>query len=107
MKEDTFQKLLFIWMYVMLGGLLIYLFAGYYKTKDNNVVPLHINSYDQNDGIYKFIPSAPEDWLKLFGDNERTRLLHSISELRVVVANQGRRILELEAKLKPKEPNEN
>jgi len=52
--------------------------------------------YNPNDPIYKFINPAPEDWTGQFGDNERTRLLHSISELRVVVAAQGLRILSLE-----------
>jgi hypothetical protein len=58
-------------------------------------------NYDPNDPIYKFIPEADPSWIKEFGDNERVRLIHSISELRVVVANMGKRLLELE-----KEPNE-
>ncbi len=48
--------------------------------------------YDPNDAAYKFIPAAPADWIEMFGDNERTRLLHSISELRVVVNRQGETI---------------
>ena len=52
--------------------------------------------YDPNDPAYKFIPAAPKEWTDKFGDNERTRLIHSISELRVVVAAQSKRILELE-----------
>ena len=48
--------------------------------------------YDPNDAAYKFIPAAPADWVEMFGDNERTRLLHSISELRVVVNKQAQTI---------------
>lgn len=53
-------------------------------------------SYDPNDPAYKFIPAAPQDWIDRFGDNERTRLLHTISEIRVVVANIGNRLHEEE-----------
>lgn len=59
-------------------------------------------SYDPNDRAYKFIPEAPDDWIAEFGTSERTRLLHSISELRVVVAAQGKRILALEDPNTPK-----
>jgi hypothetical protein len=50
--------------------------------------------YDPNDAAYKYIPAAPPDWIEMFGDNERTRLLHTISELRVVVGNIGKRMME-------------
>ena len=62
------------------------------------------NNYDQNDPAYRFVPAAPDEWKELFGDNERTRLIHSISEMRVVIAAQGGRILELEKRLA--DPNE-
>ena len=52
-------------------------------------------SYDPNDPIYKFIPAAPVEWTDMFGDTERTRLIHSISELRVVTAAQGQMLMEL------------
>jgi hypothetical protein len=57
--------------------------------------------YDPNDPIYKFIPEAPKDWRDKFGTSERTRLMHSISELRVVVAAQGQILTDLK-----KDPNE-
>ena len=67
-------------------------------------------SFEQDD-IYKFLQtdygepnkpklqSAPNDWIEKFGDNERTLLFHTISELRVVVANQGQRIVTLTDRL--------
>ena len=67
-------------------------------------------SFEQDD-IYKFLQtdygepnkpklqSAPDDWIEKFGDNERTLLFHTISELRVVVANQGKRIVTLTDRL--------
>jgi len=53
-------------------------------------------TYDPNDPIYKFIPLAGEDWIDRFGDTEKTRLYHAISEIRVVVATQTRAIIELQ-----------
>ena len=65
------------------------------------------------DGIYKFcqidygepnspkLQAAPDDWIKTFGNNERTLILYNISELRAIVAVQNRRIAELTV-----EPNE-
>jgi len=62
----------------------------------------------QSDGIYRFIQTgfdpndpkkvqaAPDDWVQKFGNNERTLILYNISELRVIVANQAKRIAELE-----------
>jgi hypothetical protein len=61
---------------------------------------------DPCDPIYKFIPPADPSWTEMFGDNERTRLIHSISELRVVVVDQGIRLLGLEKALDPNDPNE-
>ena len=57
---------------------------------------VRISEYDPNDVIYQYIPPAPELWRDEFGDNERTRLLHSISEIRTVVANQGGKLREIE-----------
>ena len=59
--------------------------------------------YDPNRPEYKFLQPAPKDWTDRFGDTERTCLIHAISELRVVVAAQSRRLLELEKKLEPNE----
>jgi hypothetical protein len=53
-------------------------------------------TYDPNDPAYKFIPEAGADWIEKFGNSERTRLLHTISELRVVVAGQNKRLRDLE-----------
>jgi hypothetical protein len=51
--------------------------------------------YDPNDPIYKFVPKAPEDWITRFGASERTRLIHAVSELRVVVLAQNKLLQEL------------
>jgi hypothetical protein len=58
------------------------------------------DAYDPNDAIYRYIAPADPSWIEKFGDDERTRLIHSISELRVVVAAQSKRLLALE------DPNE-
>ena len=52
--------------------------------------------YDPNDLVYKFLSQPPLNWTEQFGDNERTAIIHAISELRVVVVEQGRRLLALE-----------
>lgn len=55
--------------------------------------------YDANDPIYQFIPIPPANWVESFGDNERSRVLHSVSELRLVLATMGRTIITLEAEV--------
>jgi len=57
----------------------------------------HSDNYDTSDTIYKFIPEAPQDWIDKFGQSERTRLMHSISELRVVVQEQSKHIIAIES----------
>lgn len=61
-------------------------------------------AYDSADGIYKFIPVADKTWTDQFGDNHKTRMVHSQSELRVVVADQGRRLLALTERVTALEP---
>jgi len=78
------DKIMFCILGVAIGGLLMIV-----------AMEMTTESYDPNDGAYKFIPEAPADWREQFGTNERTRLLHSISELRVVVARQGRLLMEM------------
>ena len=83
---------------------------------------VYTEPFDPCDPAYKFIQTnfgepnkpkwqaAPDDWILKFGNNERTMLIHSISELRVVVAQQTKRLMVLEAihkdELTPKDPNE-
>ncbi len=65
--------------------------------------------YDPDDAIYKFIPAAGDDWIEQFGDTDNTRMKHTVSELRVVVAAQGNMLKAHEARLKalePADPNE-
>ncbi len=69
---------------------------------------VYTEPFDPCDLAYKFFQirygdpnnpkwqSAPDEWIKLFGNNERTMLLQTISELRVVVANLGKKTGELE-----------
>jgi hypothetical protein len=45
-----------------------------------------ISEYDPNDPMYNFIPMAHVSWREKYGDNERTRLIYSISEMRVAIA---------------------
>jgi hypothetical protein len=89
MKSTIYIIIVLVLTLVM--GLFIMYLAGC-KKKD---------SYNPNDLAYKFIPPAPKEWTDQFGDTERTRLIHSISELRIVVANQSRHILALEKKIDP------
>lgn len=53
--------------------------------------------YDAADPIYKFIPLADKSWTDRFGDTDDTRMKHSMSELRVVVAAQGQQLKALKA----------
>jgi hypothetical protein len=53
-------------------------------------------NYDPNDPIYQFIPAAHDSWIEKFGDSHKTRMVHSISELRVITGQLGKRLLELE-----------
>jgi len=69
---------------------------------------VYTEPFDPCDPAYKFFqirygdPSnpkwqaAPDEWIQRFGNNERTMLLQTISELRVVVAAQGKRLMEFE-----------
>jgi hypothetical protein len=65
--------------------------------------------FDPCDPAYRFMQAPPKDWAERFGNSERTMLIHAVSELRVVVAQQGQRLLALEAihkvELTPKDPN--
>lgn len=81
---------------------------------------IYTEPFDPCDPAYKFLQirygdpnnphwqAAPDDWIQKFGNNERTCLIHAISELRVVVAAQGRRLLDIESKpnIDKKDPNE-
>lgn len=71
---------------------------------------VYTEPFDPCDPAYKFLQPPPKDWSEKFGYNERTALIHAISELRVVVATQGKRLMALEAihknELTPKDPNE-
>lgn len=57
---------------------------------------VYTEPFDPCDPAYKFLQAPPKDWAEKFGANERTMLIHAVSELRVVVAAQGRRLLALE-----------
>jgi len=61
---------------------------------------VYTEPFDPCDPAYKFINPPPKDWAEKFGNSERTMLIHAVSELRVVVAAQGLRILALEKGLK-------
>ncbi len=63
-------------------------------------------AYDPNDAIYKFIPVAGDDWIEQFGDTDDTRMKHTVSELRVVVASVSKRLLALENQNVVVDPND-
>jgi hypothetical protein len=56
--------------------------------------------YDPNDPIYQWIPIPPDGWVEIHGDNERSRVLHCISEMRLALGTMGRKIIDLEAEVK-------
>jgi len=87
----------YVFVGVLIGVLIGYFVVPYCQAMDNGRVTG--DSYDADNPAYKFIPAAPGEWIERFGDNERTRLLHTISELRVVVADQGRRLIALEKEI--------
>ena len=60
--------------------------------------------FDPCDPAYKYLAPPPKDWAGPFGNNERTMLIHAVSELRMVVAAQGKRLIELEKRVKASEP---
>lgn len=54
---------------------------------------------DPNDpNSVKKVQAAPNDWITTFGNNERTLIFHTLSELRFIQAQQAQRLLELEKK---------
>jgi len=63
-------------------------------------VEVYTAPFDPCDAVYKFLAAPPEDWTVQFGNNERTVLIHAISELRIVVATLSRRLIELEERVK-------
>jgi hypothetical protein len=63
-----------------------------------------LEAYDPNDALYRLIPPAHESWIEIGGDNHKTRITHSLSEVRMVTGALGRRVLALE-KFHP-DPNE-
>jgi len=77
---------------------------------------VYTEPFSPEDGIYKFmqivylsdpndpnspkkVQAAPDDWISAFGNNERTMLFHTLSELRVIVAQQGNRLINLELRI--------
>lgn len=61
---------------------------------------VYTEPFDPCDPAYKFLQPPPKDWAEKFGYSERTMLIHAISELRAVVAQQGKRLMALESGLK-------
>ena len=88
-----------------------FLLLGLSRYPVGQAVPAEVYTapFDPCDPAYKFFQihygepnkprwqAAPDDWVRQFGDSERTMLIHAVSELRVVVAAQGKRLLALEA----------
>lgn len=72
----------------------------------NLIVPDLRNGYNPDDPIYRYIVPADETWTDKFGDTERVRLIHAISELRVVVNNQGRLLQQMLDPNGVKDPND-
>lgn len=89
--------------------------AGLVRYPIGRLVPAEIYTapFDPCDPGYKFfqirygdpnapvLQSAPDDWIAKLGDNERTMILHTLSELRLAVVALSRQVAEQKA-----DPNE-
>lgn len=85
---------------------LVFVFAGIHRYPVGQPVPapVYTEPFDPCDPAYKFIQTnygepnkpkwqaAPDDWVRKFGNNERTMLIHAVSELRVVVASLSKEV---------------
>lgn len=91
-----------LWMLIGILVALSILSLAMVRYPVGQAVPVEVYTapYDPCDAVYKFLQPAPADWTKQFGNNERTCLIHSISELRVVVANMGKVVAEQGEKIK-------
>jgi len=100
------------WTLAIIGVLgVVAIGAGRYQVGEPVSLGVYTETFDVNDPAYKFmqiiygdpnsqtLQAAPDDWVQQFGNSERTLLLHAVSELRVVVASQGRAIMDLEARI--------
>ena len=67
------------------------------------VTTVYPDIYDPNDEIYSYLPEPPGHWKEKYGDVERTRLIHALSEQRIAIALQGKRLKELEDYIATKE----
>ena len=101
------------WTLAIIGVLgVVCMAAGRYQVGQSVSPTIYTEQFDGSDPAYKFfqttfgdandpnVQAAPDDWVGQFGDSERTLLLHTISELRVVVASQGRKLMDLESRIK-------
>lgn len=103
------------WLVIIVVALLAGLcFAGsvFVRYPVGQPVPAEVYTapFDPCDPAYKFMVPPPKDWAEKFGNNERTMLIHAVSELRVVVAAQSKRLLALEEWQKKQpvwDPNDN
>ena len=98
-----------IWLCLVMA-IMVFAFAGVQRYPVGQPVPSEVYTapFDPCDPAYKFFQTkygdpnnpkyqaAPDEWIAKFGNNERTMLLHAISELRVVVAAQAKRLAVLE-----------
>jgi hypothetical protein len=94
---------------ILIGGCFMLAAAVRYQVGRPISSGVYTEQFDASDGIYKFIQTdfgepnapklqaAPDEWIKQFGNNERTMLMYEISELRVISANVNKRISALEA----------
>ncbi len=84
--------------------------AATYQTVVSNEV--YTATIDPNDNIYKFLEPVDPNWLRDFGDNERTRLIYTVSVNRgrilrdeQVVSLIAQRLIALEQRFDPNDPN--
>ena len=106
---EAWAPALAIVVFVIVGA--VAMAAGRYQVGEPVSLGVYTETFDVNDPAYKFmqiiygdpnsqtLQAAPDDWVQQFGNSERTLLLHAVSELRVVVASQGRAIMDLEARI--------
>lgn len=105
MRRITWTEIA-LWLVVLAGLVAVCqaVMGVRYPVGQNVPHEVYTAPFDPCDPIYKFLRPPPPDWAERFGDNERTCLIHAVSELRVVVSAQSKRLVELEAY--HKDPND-
>jgi len=67
---------------------------------------VNVQSYDPNDSIYVLLPTANKVWIDRFGDNERTRIMYNLVQMRTALIQHAEKIRDLDIKSRMIDANE-